>query len=146
MFPKDSCKSKQENQSEDQHSKRWNDVFSMIRDVIYPLTESQDEYLSTTAYKKLGITWTSLDFDTGKPGNGGEQYILPTPREQINSLLQTTKPWEIRRDFVQEAVSSNTPQWEATWFYRLIMIYLTNDETEEERGIMSIHSHWVEFA
>lgn len=130
-----------------QHRKMKEKLSSLAKKTIEPLSAYKGTHVTDSQLKQLGISLNTLDFYTGKPGNGQQQYIEPIPIDTMKAWLSKTKPWKVRRDFVHNndnALAYN-PQWEATWLWELINIWLKDADDERAYGIMPTQTRWKKF-
>ncbi|KAM4054988.1 hypothetical protein HRG_005802 [Hirsutella rhossiliensis] len=82
----------------------------LLSNVMRPLSSKYEPYVSDERLRGMNITMSDLDFVSGKPGNGGEQFIEPIPAVTVNQWLNETKPWTIRRDFHVQPEFADNPQ------------------------------------
>lgn len=68
-------------------------IWVATRDIIRLLVRHHDAYLTDQDLKRLRITCTDLDLNTGKPADGGEVFIRPFSIARIREILERTKPW-----------------------------------------------------
>ncbi|KAI1780507.1 hypothetical protein F4818DRAFT_8079 [Hypoxylon cercidicola] len=68
-------------------------IIDLIRKVWKNVKESRVSYLDENKLKGLKITLTTLDFDSGKPGDNGEIFIRPFPYSKMLQLINRNRPW-----------------------------------------------------
>ncbi|KAI0475090.1 hypothetical protein GGR56DRAFT_644531 [Xylariaceae sp. FL0804] len=69
--------------------------FDVNKDLFCRMVQITPQTLTKQHLKDMGVTLTSLDLNTGKPGDGGPTFIRPFPASRILQVIQQTKPWTV---------------------------------------------------
>lgn len=120
----------------------------MAKTIVLPLTQTKPHYLNDKDLLRYRITRTYIDFASGKPSEGSEQFIEPIKPEVVEEWLSTSQASQ--QDLVpldSDDAFEYDNHLEADFFNQLILSYLGDSSEEEGEGpsILSTHTLWTEF-
>lgn len=94
-------------------------------------------YLDKSAQENLGVQCSDLDLRTGQASDNSPTYISPLPIAQIDTVLNTTKPWNLY-NFVEKDYVNYTA---ALQMWGILAVWLDSNYDEEKEGLLQ-YTNW----
>lgn len=99
--------------------------------------KEQSSYLGNSAQQTLGIQCSDLDLSTGLALDNSTAYISPRPLAQIDTMPNSTKPWQVR-NFGDKEYTNYTA---ALQLWGILAVWLDDNYDERKEGILQ-YTNW----